>query len=141
MPLTPAVLQQTSHWLAEFSADWHGTTPLRLHSRDIDAGGAPELHPEFVAWLQRDNVSPRRDGTIPNHHDRYRITTAMRRLRKAAVREYEVVYRVMVTRESIPSVARWLNERAIRGGHPERYREKDVIAILQSGVDKLVEWY
>jgi hypothetical protein len=136
--LTPAVLANTSHWLAVFAADWHGATPLRLHSRDIDPGGAPELHPEFMAWLTRE---ARLDGTTPNAPSQYRIKSAMRRLRKAAVREYEVVYRVMVLREPIPSVASWLNERAIRGGHPERYREKDVVAIVQSGVDKLIEWY
>lgn len=25
--------------------------PVRLHSHDVDAGGAPELHPAFIRWL------------------------------------------------------------------------------------------
>lgn len=30
--------------------------PLRLHSRDIDSGGAPEFHPAFLRWLDDRSV-------------------------------------------------------------------------------------
>lgn len=28
-----------------------GEAPMRIHSRDVDNGGAPELHPELVRWI------------------------------------------------------------------------------------------
>ena len=33
-----------------------GEAPLRLHSREIDSGGAPELHPAFLRWLDNRSV-------------------------------------------------------------------------------------
>ena len=62
----------------------------------------------------------------------------MRRLRRVAVREYEVAFRVMVLGERIVDTTRWLNERAARNHIPypdhrptgPHYIEKDALALL-----------
>ena len=140
MPIPQTVLESTSRWMSEFAAEWRSEIPVKIHGSGIDAGGAPELHASFWAWLTRND---RPDDPRDQHRQesRYRITRAMRALRKMAPREYEVVYRVMILGEMLEGTAEWLNERAIRGGHPERYVVKDVIAICVSGVDKLRNWY
>lgn len=128
--------------MSEFATIWRGEIPMKIHSREIDRGGGPAYHPDFARWLTRSDSpdDPRQQGER-NPENRLRITRAMRALRKVAVREYEVVYRVMVLGETEQQTAIWLNERAIKGGHPERYRSKDVVAIVVSGIDKLKEWF
>lgn len=64
----------------------------------------------------------------------------MRKLRKVAPREHETLYKILAG-ESVADVCRWLNDRAIKGGHPERYSMKDTIVIIVSGIDKIVYWY
>jgi hypothetical protein len=64
----------------------------------------------------------------------------MRNLRKVAPREYDVMRRAF-TGESVEQISEWLNERAIRGGHPERYSLKDTVVLLASGADKLAVWW
>jgi hypothetical protein len=130
------VMRQTVHWLAVFAEDWHSEIPRRIHSREIDDGGAPQWHAEFARWLTRNHNSGYR-----NPDSRLRLTRAMRYLRKISPRSYEVLYRVMALGHSLESVTQWLNERAIRGNHPERYRRGDSLAILQSGVDFVCHHY
>ncbi len=65
----------------------------------------------------------------------------MRGLRKVAPRQYEVLYRIMVNGESIETTTSWLNARAIRGGHPERYRPGDTLVILQSSINWVEHHY
>jgi hypothetical protein len=139
--LTDSVLAQTARHLAVYAADWQTEVPSRIHSGAVDAGGAPEWHPEFARWLTRtDRPHDPRDDRYRNPENRLRVTRAMRAIRRAAPREYEVVYRVMCLGDTVASTTRWLNERAIRGGHPERYRQKDTIAILVCGVSKIAAW-
>lgn len=134
-PIPQDVLQTTAQRLAVFSAEWRRDIPTKLHTGSLDAGGAPELHPEFMRWLTANQNAPR------NTEGRMRLTMAMRRLRTEGPREFDVVYRIMATGSSIAETTEWLNARAIRGGHPERYTEKDTTMILISGVDKLAHWY
>jgi len=122
------------HWLGVFAAEWHEEIPLKIHNRQVDHAGAPQWSDEFARWLTRDR--PEDDhGRRRNPEGRLRVTRAMRSLRKEAPRQYEVLYRIMVLGESVRSTTVWLNARAIRGGHPERYRPGDTLAILQSSID------
>ena len=123
------VLAHLAHWLSIFAAEWHQDVPLQIHTKQLEKGtGAPQWAPEFARWITGRSNSQNPDG-------RLRVTRAMRSLRQVAPRQYEVLYRIMVLGDSVASTTAWLNNRAIRGGHPERYRIGDTLAILQSSVD------
>lgn len=141
MPLPQTVIEDTARWMGEFAAEWRNEIPTKIHGGGLDPGGAPEMHSEFWRWLTRNDRPDDPRDVQRNPENRLRITRAMRSLRKQAPREYEVVYRVMVLGEHPSATAKWLTERAIKGGHPERYSPKDVVAICVSGVDKLRNWY
>jgi hypothetical protein len=71
----------------------------------------------------------------------------MRRLRRVAIREYEVMYRVLVLHEPITATTRWLNQRAIGNsiplptGRDVHYRDKDTVVLLVAGCGWcLVHW-
>lgn len=141
------VLQSTGYWLAKFSHDYHGEAPQKIHNRDIADDGSPQWHPDFARWLTAREVisTPRPDHPTPEQ--RLRTTRSLRRLRKEAIREFEVIYRVMVTGERIDDTTTWLNERAQRNaiplpnGREVHYRTKDTIALVISGIDKMREWW
>jgi hypothetical protein len=67
----------------------------------------------------------------------------MRRLRRVAVREYEVLFRVLVQGERVHDTTRWLNDRAERNRIPypdhrpqgPHYTDKDTLALLICGID------
>jgi len=137
------VLESTGYWLGRFAADYRAESPSRIHNREIADDGSPQWHPDFLRWLTAREVidTPRPD--VPTPEQRLRTTRAMRRLRKEAVREYEVIYRVMVLGEPIEETTVWLNDRAKRRaialptGRTVHYRTKDTVAIVVSGIDKL----
>lgn len=141
------VVGQTLWWLQRFRSDFHGEVPQQIHNREIADDGAPQWHPDFARWLTAREVidTPRPD--MPTPENRLRTTRALRRLRKMAVREFEVVYRIMVLGDSIEDVTLWLNERAERNGVPlppnrsVHYSEKDTSCILFSGIDKMRDWW
>lgn len=135
-PIPAPVLETTAQRLVAFAAEWHRDVPTQIHTGSLDAGGAPQLHPDFMQWLTAQGSPAHR-----NTDGRMRLTKAMRQLRTEGPREYDVVYRVMVAGSSIQETTDWLNDRAIRGGHPERYTLKDTTMILISGVDKVAHWY
>jgi hypothetical protein len=132
MALSSEFRERTSRWIPQLSSLWHEEIPVRIHTRGFDEAGNPQLHPEFVAWL---------NGQGSNSASRTRLTTAMRRLRKQSIREYEVAYRVIVLGERPEGTMAWLNERAIRNSKPERYSLQDTEVIICSAVDKLLSWY
>lgn len=131
-------MRQTAHWASWFAADWKREMPLRIHSADIAADGSPEWHPDFAKWLTRDERPRKRNGD-----QRLRTTKVMRRLRRVAVREYEVLYRVLVLGERLEDTTRWLNQRAERNGVPlpphrpsgPHYTRKDTLALVIAGID------
>jgi hypothetical protein len=145
--IDPVVLRSTGYWLAKFSRDYHGEIPRKIHNGSVSDDGSPQWHPDFARWLTAREVisTPRPDRPTPEQ--RLRTTRAMRKLRKTAVREFEVVYRVMVTGERIKDTTKWLNERAVRNsiplpaGRDVHYRPKDTLALVVSGIDKMRNWY
>lgn len=130
-----AHLAHTRYWLIYFKDVWETNVPLHLHIRELDDAGNPQWHPEFAHWI--DGTSGRSQGS----EDRAKLKRAMKRLRERSLREYEVVYRAMVLGHSIPEIAEWLNDRAIIGGHKERYGTAEAMVIVYAAVDKLRDWW
>ena len=133
--ISVAQLNSTRYWLGFFRDVWETNPPVRLHTRALDTAGNPEWTTAFEHWL--DGTSGRNEGT----EDRARLKRALKRVRERSLREYEVIYRVMVLGHAIPEVTDWLNDRAIRAGDETRYSPHETLVIVYAAVDKLQEWY
>ena len=126
---------------------WREEAPQRIHSRDIDAGGAPAWHPEFARWIDRGNEEGGKNAqgrfirASRNPDQRLRTTRAFRKLRRKNVREYEVLYRTVVLQHTLEETAEWLNVRAERNGVVDRYTLEGVQILLWSAVDKALRWW
>lgn len=127
-----ADLQRTAKWGAYFAETWVNESPVRIHSAQIGNDGAPMWHPEFERWLTMEEG--RKGDRRPE--EKLRTAKVMRRLRRASIREYEVMFRVLIMHEPIAATTDWLNERAVTNGIPipygrsVHYRDKDTIALL-----------
>lgn len=136
------VLAFTAKWMIDFRHYWHDETPQRIHSRDIAADGSPEWHPDFTRWVSIDYRGRRSDDRwSDNPEPRIRTTRAFRKLRKKAVREFEVCYRIIVLGEHMTETTKWLNERAERNGKDDRYGMQETMLLLISGVGKMTSWW
>lgn len=130
-----ADLQRTARWGAYFAETWANEAPVRIHSADIGNDGAPKWHPEFERWLTMEEG--RKGERRPE--EQLRTSKVMRRLRRTAIREYEVLYRLLVLHETLEQTTQWLNDRAkannipLPSGRDVHYREKDTIALLIAG--------
>ena len=139
MTFPPDVMRETAHWLVFFGQDLQQEDPpARIHDATVGRDGTPRWASEFLRWLTRDEVAqPKGDDS------RERTDRAMRRLRKSAIREYEVLYRMLVAGEATSEVTRWLNERALRNaiplpaGRTIHYTEKDTMALVIGRIDFL----
>lgn len=131
------VVTATQRHLHRFIPEWRDEFPMRIHERGFAEDGTPAWTGEFTKWVTR---GTRKHDDEDHPETKLRLTRAMRRLRKVAPREHEVVWKVL-SGDTVPDVCAWLNDRAIRGGHPERYSQKDTMVILASGVDKIAFWY
>lgn len=140
-------MRDTAYWATYFANDWKAEVPTRIHSSEIADDGSPQWHPDFVRWLTGDHT--RRIQGKRNSEQRLRTTKVMRRLRRVAVREYEVLYRVLVLGERLEDTTRWLNARAERNGIPPpahrpngpHYVEKDALALLVAGIAYAKEFW
>jgi hypothetical protein len=136
--ITQSQINHTNEWLEIFANEYHAAVPIRIHSRDIAGDGAPDWSPEMRRWVTKIDSRPRDNSPEPGW---VRLKRAMKRLRERSIREYEVLYRSIVMHESIAEITRWLNERSIRGGHPERYTDAHTTIIVYAAVDKIYAWY
>jgi len=109
---------------------------MRIHNHRISGDGTPEFSSEFLAWFYR---TWHEDDMLATDA-RMRLSKAMKSLRKVAPREYDVLRRVLDGRSAL-EIQGWLNERAERGGHRERYSLKDTVVLIVSGSDKVAAWY
>jgi hypothetical protein len=130
-------LEHVSREIAMFAAKWNEETPGRIHKSTLAEDGTPTWTGEFYSWVAK---GPWWRGDDSPASSSLRLTRAMRSLRKVAPREYDVMRRAF-TGESVEQICEWLNDRAIRGGHPERYSLKDTVVLLASGADKLAAWW
>ncbi len=131
-------MEFTRTWIDHFRDILIPDLPMVLHSREIDGNGAPQWSPAWRAILTAETSRPRYGH---EEHPATRLRKAMKRIRNTSIREYEVLFRVLNSGEPVPEVTKWLNERAIRGGHPERYTDRSTMVILYAAVAKLHEWY
>lgn len=135
--LSSAQVAKTVRDLALFSAEWNLETPGRIHQHALGADGRPAMTAEFSSWLFAEAGRWQgQDASLST----LRLTRAMKSLRKVAPREYDVMRRAF-NGESARQICGWLNDRAIAGGHPERYSIKDTVVLLVSGCDKLAAWF
>ena len=139
-------MRDTARWAHWFATDWRQDVPSQIHTAEISPDGSPEWHPDFESWLTAEKATRGRGGRDPN---RLRTTKVMRRLRRVAVREYEVLFRVLVQGERIEDTTTWLNERSARNAIPmpthrpdgPHYTEKDTMALLVAGVGFAKEYW
>jgi hypothetical protein len=137
-----SVLAFTATWVTNFRDYWYDEIPLRLHNRDVAEDGSPQIHPDFARWLSVDYQGQRSDDRWSgNPEPRVRTTRAFRKLRKKAVREFEVCYRIIVLGDPIANTAVWLTDRAVRNGKEDRYGIHETLVLLASGVEKMVKWW
>ena len=127
-----SVIKEAAHWGTFLGAEWIRDFPDRLHDQGLVPDGTPQRwSAEFSKWLEG----------AADEGNRGRTTRVMRKLRRVAPREYEVMYRAMVLGDSFESITAWLNERAIRNNIPlpanrsVHYRIKDAVALFIAGVD------
>lgn len=135
------MLKETESLLDRFRSEFKGEIPQRIHSREgLDDGGVPQWHPEFARWLTAREIIDTPSPLISTPEHRLRTTRAMRKLRRLAVRQYEVVWRVCVQGEPLHQTTRWLNDRAHRNAIEYRYSDRDTLVMLHGGLD-LMSWY
>jgi hypothetical protein len=134
--LPSLAVSKASRDLVQFQRTWQGSMPMRIHDRRLAADGTPEFSSEFLAWVCR----AWRDDDALATDARMRLTKGMKMLRDIAPREHDVIRQVLDGRPA-EEIREWLNDRAIRGGHPERYSLKDTVVLIVSGSDKLAAWY
>jgi hypothetical protein len=127
---------------------WHDEIPTQIHSDEIGNDGAPAWHPDFARWLGVDYFDRRSDERwAKNPEPRIRTTRAFRKLRRKAVREFEVCYRIIILGEPIEDTRTWLNERAARNsipllpGRDTHYTLTETMLLLVSGVQKVAGWW
>ena len=137
------------------------SVPLDLHSRDIDGGGAPELHPAFVAYLRdagvcfceatwpdgkpREHSCDRRFTKAPakvrgsNHrqHPR-RLKRAFRQLRLIAPLEFNAVYLILARGRSWWQAMEEINASRLARGE-DQFTQQEFAILTIAGFDKLVE--
>lgn len=134
------VLVDTIKTMQELASYWNDEIPLRIHSRDVSDGGTPEWHRDFALWIGRaDQFDDRRWAENPE--PRVKTTRAFRKLRRRSPREFEVVYRTAILKIPFSETVEWLNQRAIRGGHSDRYDTDAALMLLICGVDKIATWF
>ena len=70
--------------------------PIRLHSREIAPDGSPQLHGDFIGYLE-DGLNDKRRGDVRSKRveletPRRRVSKAFRLLRRKAPKEFDVLY-------------------------------------------------
>ena len=158
--VTDKEINDAKHWLNRIFADYNNEIPRRIHAREhgqgYGLGAAPPFAPEFISYIGRLNCSdphckPCRED-IPvyleaeeykkkHNNPRTRVTKAFRKLRRAAPIEFDVLYMAVVRGLTGREIAEKLTERAIAGGHPERYDLHAVAVLTVLGTEKISAWY
>jgi hypothetical protein len=123
-PLPLPALAEANRWATSISRAWARLKP------ELPEVGAHRWHADMAGWLE---------GTADDL-DRATLARVMQQLRRAAPREYDVLYRTLLLGEGFEEVAVWLNERAQRNGIPlpdgsdTHYQTKDAVALFEAGI-------
>lgn len=143
--LTPSELRHTGAWIEMLIGLWIGDVPISIHARG--AGPAPPFHPEFIRYI---GFLPCKVPTCKDQrcrrprrrlHGPTRAKRAFSRLRDSAPIEFDVLWLAVRERLSFEEIADRLNERALRGQHPERYSVESVMFLAALGIDKVSKWF
>lgn len=138
-PFPAAAINDALHWGQFLTDEWRQDFPTQIQSNStLSSDGTPEWVTAFRRWL-----------TNAPDEERHRTTAVMRRLRRVAPREYEVLYRTMILGEPLEETTLWLNDRALRNhipypeGRPTgpHYRLKDAVALFMAGVEFAKAYY
>ena len=129
-PFDPAALEQALYWARLMTLEWQKTHPDAVQ-------GEGQWAKQLADWI-----------TLSGYTDDTRTTRVMKRLRRVAPREYEVVFRAMIRGESFGEITQWLNERAERNEIPvpegkdgKHYVERDAVALFLAGVEFARTYY
>lgn len=109
--------------------------PLRIHSRDVDAGGAPEWHPAFERWIDAEwHEDPRPARFRESNHRMHpaRMKRALRQLRRLDAKAHEAINLMAVHGYSWAAAREKMNEDNLRRGDPP-YSEVDFLCLTISG--------
>lgn len=130
-PFPREALEETLKWGEWFAGEWRrDAPPTQTHASVLSDDGTPQWTSAFSGWI----------SNAPGEEGRHRTTTVMRRLRRIAPREFEVLLRTLLQGESIENTTKWLNERAqlhdipLPSGRAVHYRTKDTVALMMAGI-------
>lgn len=157
--ITEADLRNASHWLSRWSRDLEKEVPLRLHKRE-EGYLSPEFSDEFVGYvgeldckvdsceicadrkkMPKQSVQSETYKLAHRSRSRTRTTKALRKLRRIAPLEFDVLRLMMVQRLSPAEVAARLTERSYARGFNETYDVPSVIVLAVTGVEKVSDWF
>jgi hypothetical protein len=118
--------------------------PVRIHSRETDAGGAPEWHPSFERWIdaERDETPRTKTRFYESDHKMHpqRLKRALRQVRKLAPREYDALYLMIALKYTWGGARTKMNEDNLRRGQAE-YSEAEFLVLTVSGSSLLLASY
>ena len=122
-PLPNKTLAETRQWGGYLGEMWALSRP------DVVLVDNPRWLDDLKGWLDSAHDS-----------DVARVDKVMRRLRRAAPREYDVLSRTLLLGEGFEEVTEWLNARALRNdiplpaGKARHYEVKDAVALFAAGI-------
>jgi len=130
--------------------------PSRIHSRETDAGGAPEWHPSFEKLIDageacdvstcRDTRHARAALGISKFHEPdlkmhpQRLKRALRQLRRLAPREYDALYLMIALGYAWEDARAKINTDNLSRGKPE-YSPAEFLIITVAGASLLLASY
>lgn len=149
----------TQRWLTELGRDYRGEVPTRIHAsfhgQHYGLGAAPPFAPEFISYIGRINCSDPKcrqcaddlpiyseamEARRRNPESKTRVTRAFRKLRRAAPLEFDVLYLAVMQGLTVQEIAERLTQRAIKGGHEDRYDAQAVVVLAVVGMEKIGQW-
>jgi hypothetical protein len=160
--ITPEDISHTRHWLTQFARDARAEVPTKLHTRTPGGlGAAPPFTDAFVGYIGeltckvdeciicRQAKSPLKQQIVSEDYkiahrsqSPNRTTRALRKLRRAAPLEFDVLYLAIMQRLTINEIVDRLNERAARKGNLDEVYDAESVTILAvCGADKMSGYY
>lgn len=119
-PLPTEALALTKQWASFLGPEWARSRTDLVPATDL------RWQADFDAWIGSANSN--------------RIDRVMRRLRRTAPREYDVLHRTLLLGEGFEEVTEWLNARALHNdiplpaGRDRHYELKDAVTLFEAGV-------
>jgi hypothetical protein len=117
--------------------------PIRIHSRETDAGGAPEWHTSFERWIDAERDMTRRQDRFYESDKKMntaRLKRALRQLRRLAPREYDALYLMLALGYTWHGAREKMNGDCLTRGQAE-YSEADFLVLTISGSSLLLAGY